>query len=82
MFFFFLFSVGFINCSWHVCAGYLTDDESPKRRGHSDLSDFRSVVQDCIDYDPKPVTKSTKPKKGSNNSNANDIDKFSGFRIR
>ncbi|KAG7567112.1 Zinc finger Mcm10/DnaG-type [Arabidopsis thaliana x Arabidopsis arenosa] len=61
--------------------GYLTDDESPKRRGHSDLSDFRSVVQDCIDYDPKPVAKNTKPK-GSNNSNANDIDKFSGLRIR
>ncbi|CAH8262941.1 unnamed protein product [Arabidopsis lyrata] len=60
---------------------YLTDDESPKRRGHSDLSDFRSVVQDCIDYDPKPVAKNTKPK-GSNNSNANDLDKFSGLRIR
>ncbi|EOA27249.1 hypothetical protein CARUB_v10023368mg [Capsella rubella] len=61
--------------------GYLTDDESPKRRGHSDLSDFKSVVQDCIDYDPKPLAKITKPK-GSNNSSANDIDKFSGLRIR
>ncbi|CAA0368123.1 putative minichromosome maintenance protein [Arabidopsis thaliana] len=61
--------------------GYLTDDESPKRRGHSDLSDFRSVVQDCIDYNPKPIAKNTKPK-GSNNSNTNDIEKFSGLRIR
>ncbi|XP_010428994.1 PREDICTED: protein MCM10 homolog [Camelina sativa] len=60
--------------------GYLTDDESPKRRGHSDLSDFKSVVQDCIDYHPKP--KNTKPKVSSNNSIANDIDKFSGLRIR
>nr|AAD29818.1 hypothetical protein [Arabidopsis thaliana]AAM15204.1 hypothetical protein [Arabidopsis thaliana] len=65
----------------NVCAGYLTDDESPKRRGHSDLSDFRSVVQDCIDYNPKPIAKNTKPK-GSNNSNTNDIEKFSGLRIR
>ncbi|KAL1208223.1 hypothetical protein V5N11_034939 [Cardamine amara subsp. amara] len=58
--------------------GYLTDDESPKRRAHSDLSDFKSVVQDCIDYNPKPVSRNTKPK----GSNVNDIEKFSGLRIR
>lgn len=57
---------------------YLTDEEeeSPKRRrGQADLSDFRSVVQDCIDYDPKPLPKTTnKPKC--------DIEKFSGLRLR
>ncbi|KAF3549627.1 hypothetical protein DY000_02002824 [Brassica cretica] len=53
---------------------YLTDEEeSPKRRrGQADLSDFRSVVQDCIDYNPKPLT--NKPKC--------DIEKFSGLRLR
>lgn len=56
---------------------YLTDEEeSPKRRrGQADLSDFRSVVQDCIDYNPKPLPKLTnKPKC--------DIEKFSGLRLR
>ncbi|KAJ0232426.1 Minichromosome maintenance 10 [Hirschfeldia incana] len=56
---------------------YLTDEEgSPKRRrGNADLSDFRSVVQDCIDYDPKPLPKTTnKPK--------DNIEKFSGLRLR
>ncbi|KFK37066.1 hypothetical protein AALP_AA4G208400 [Arabis alpina] len=62
-----------------AATGYLTDDESPKRRGPADLSDFRSVVQDCLDYDPKPVSRNTKPSKASN---LTDIDKFSGLRIR
>lgn len=61
---------------WNIdlCAVYLTDEEeSPKRRrGQADLSDFRSVVQDCIDYNPKPLT--NKPKC--------DIEKFSGLRLR
>lgn len=64
---------------WNIdlCAVYLTDEEeSPKRRrGQADLSDFRSVVQDCIDYNPKPLPKLTnKPKC--------DIEKFSGLRLR
>ncbi|XP_024014106.1 protein MCM10 homolog isoform X2 [Eutrema salsugineum] len=58
---------------------YLTDDESPRRRAHADLSDFRSVVQDCLDYDPKPLAKNTTKLKSSN---LNDIEKFSGLRIR
>lgn len=64
-----------------ICAVYLTDDESPKkRRGHSDLSDFRSVVQDCLDYLPKPLPKHTKLK--GSDLNLNDVEKFSGLRLR
>ncbi|CAH2061649.1 unnamed protein product [Thlaspi arvense] len=62
---------------------YLTDEESPKRRGHADLSDFRSVVQDCLDYVPKQLAAKTTKLKGSNSSNLNnDIEKFSGLRLR
>lgn len=80
IFFLFLYFVrlGSLIACLLIAAGYLTDDESPKRRAHSDLSEFRSVVQDCLDYDPKPVSRNTKPK----SSNLSDIDKFSGLRIR
>ncbi|CAA7028334.1 unnamed protein product [Microthlaspi erraticum] len=65
---------------------YLTDDESPKKRkGHSDLSDFRSVVQDCLDYDPKPKPKPKPLPKSTNlkgSTTLNDIEKFSGLRLR
>lgn len=70
-------SYSFTEKSRSSVAVYLTDEEeSPKRRrGQADLSDFRSVVQDCIDYDPKPLPKTTnKPKC--------DIEKFSGLRLR
>ncbi|KAH0850947.1 LOW QUALITY PROTEIN: hypothetical protein HID58_095099 [Brassica napus] len=51
---------------------YLTDEEESPNVVEADLSDFRSVVQDCIDYNPKPLT--NKPKC--------DIEKFSGLRLR
>ncbi|XP_010531537.1 PREDICTED: protein MCM10 homolog isoform X2 [Tarenaya hassleriana] len=61
--------------------GYLTDDESPKRRAPVDLSDFKSVVQDCLSLETKPANKTGKPK-GLKNCNLNDVEKFSGLRIR
>ncbi|CAN8314543.1 unnamed protein product [Cochlearia groenlandica] len=58
---------------------YLTDEESPKRRTHSDLSDFRSVVQDFLPFDPKPLSKPTLLKGSFPNHH---IEKFSGLRLR
>lgn len=51
------------------------------QRGQVDLSAFRNIVQDCLDYEPKPVDKITKPKL-SKKSNDPEVEKFSGLRIR
>ncbi|XVF00876.1 hypothetical protein REPUB_Repub04eG0039600 [Reevesia pubescens] len=60
--------------------GYLSDDGSSRQRGKPDLSVFKNVVEDCLDYEPKPVEKPTKSKPKS--SNDVEIEKFSGLRIR
>lgn len=62
-------------------SGYLSDDGSPRRKGQSDLSVFRDAVQDCLDYDPKPVPKAGKLK-GSKSSNDAEVEKYSGLLIR
>ncbi|GMY05448.1 protein MCM10 homolog [Fagus crenata] len=61
--------------------GYLSDDGLPKRTGQADMSVFRDAVQDCLDYEPEPAHKAGKLK-GSKTSNAADVEKFSGLRIR
>jgi minichromosome maintenance protein 10 len=40
-----------------------------------------NAVQDCLDYEPKPVQKPGRLK-GSKASNDAEVDKFSGLRIR
>ncbi|KAE8690679.1 Minichromosome maintenance 10 isoform 2 [Hibiscus syriacus] len=60
--------------------GYLSDDGSPRQRGKSDLSVFKNFVEDCLDYEPKPVERHAKSKPPS--SNDIQVDKFSGLRIR
>lgn len=45
------------------------------------MSAFRNIVQGCLDYEPKPVDKITKPKLSSK-SNDPEVEKFSGLRIR
>ncbi|EEF31558.1 conserved hypothetical protein [Ricinus communis] len=62
--------------------GFLSDDESPRRRGQADLSVFRDAVQDCLNHhDLKPVGKAEKLKQ-SRKSNEAHIEKYSGLRIR
>ncbi|KAL3621382.1 hypothetical protein CASFOL_036294 [Castilleja foliolosa] len=62
-------------------SGYLSDDGMPKQTRHVDMSVFRDVVQDCLDYDPKNVEKSKRPEQ-SKNSNGVEVEKFSGLRIK
>jgi minichromosome maintenance protein 10 len=62
-------------------SGYLSDEGSPRRAGQADMSVFRNAVQDCLDYEPKPVQKPGRLK-GSKASNDAEVDKFSGLRIR
>ncbi|KAJ0011211.1 hypothetical protein Pint_34297 [Pistacia integerrima] len=61
--------------------GYLSDDGSPRQRGQVDMSAFRNVVQDCLDYEPKPVEKTGKLNQSKNLNNP-EVEKFSGLRIR
>ncbi|KAK8694764.1 hypothetical protein V6N13_072309 [Hibiscus sabdariffa] len=58
----------------------LSDDGSPRHRGKSDLSDFKNSVEDCLDYEPKPVEKHAKLMPRS--SSAIQVENFSGLRIR
>uniref|UniRef100_A0A2C9W1U1 Uncharacterized protein n=3 Tax=Manihot esculenta TaxID=3983 RepID=A0A2C9W1U1_MANES len=60
--------------------GY-SSDESPRRRGHADLSMFKDAVKDCLDYEQKPAKKAEKLKQ-SRNSNEVNVEKYSGLRIR
>uniref|UniRef100_A0A6N2L4A8 Uncharacterized protein n=1 Tax=Salix viminalis TaxID=40686 RepID=A0A6N2L4A8_SALVM len=62
--------------------GYLSDDGSPRRKGQADLSVFRDAVQDCLDYEPKPVTKAAKKLNALQNSTEASVEKYSGLRIR
>ncbi|XP_044490364.1 protein MCM10 homolog isoform X2 [Mangifera indica] len=61
--------------------GYLSDDGSPRQRGQVDMSAFRNVVKDCLDYEPKPVDKTGKLNQSKNLNNP-EVEKFSGLRIR
>ncbi|CAK7329495.1 unnamed protein product [Dovyalis caffra] len=61
--------------------GYLSDDGSPRGKRQADLSVFRDAVQDCLDYEPKPVEKAGKKLNVSKNNEAN-VEKYSGLRIR
>ncbi|KAE8008753.1 hypothetical protein FH972_005236 [Carpinus fangiana] len=61
--------------------GYLSDDGSQRRAGEVDMSVFKNAVQDCLDYEPKPVQKAGKLKE-SKASNDAEVEKFSGLRIR
>ncbi|XP_022763056.1 protein MCM10 homolog [Durio zibethinus] len=60
--------------------GYLSDDGSPRQRRKTDLSVFKNVVEDCLDYEPKPVERPAKSKPKSSNDVL--VEKFSGLRIR
>ncbi|KAJ6897416.1 hypothetical protein NC651_023319 [Populus alba x Populus x berolinensis] len=62
--------------------GYLSDDGSPRRKGQADLSVFRDAVQDCLDYEPKPVVKAGKKLNVLKNSTEANVEKYSGLRIR
>ncbi|KAL6517436.1 hypothetical protein OROMI_033137 [Orobanche minor] len=62
-------------------SGYLSDDGMPKQTRHVDMSVFRDVVQDCLDYDSKSAVKSRRPEQGKS-SNDIEVDKFSGLRIK
>ncbi|XP_023512916.1 protein MCM10 homolog [Cucurbita pepo subsp. pepo] len=59
----------------------LSDDESPRRAGHADMSIFRNAVKDCLDYSHIPTEKSGKTNR-SKASNDVTIEKFSGLRVR
>lgn len=61
--------------------GYLSDDGRPKQMGPVDLSAFRDVVQDCLDYDPKDAKRAQNSQK-SKSSKEIEIEKFSGLRIQ
>ncbi|XWS55088.1 hypothetical protein CRYUN_Cryun10bG0145500 [Craigia yunnanensis] len=60
--------------------GYLSDDGSPRQRGKPDLSVFKNVVKDCLNYEHEPVERPSKSKPKS--SNDLQVEKFSGLRIR
>ncbi|WRX11528.1 Protein of unknown function DUF604 - like 2, partial [Theobroma cacao] len=64
---------------WPKFAGYLSDDGSPRQKGKTDLSVFKNVVEDYLDYEPKQVDKPVKSK--PNSSNDLQMEKFSGLRI-
>ncbi|KAM7270982.1 hypothetical protein ACFE04_030196 [Oxalis oulophora] len=63
--------------------GCLSDDESPRRNGPADLSAFKSVVEDCLQNEPKPVVPCKASKANKSKGTADDnIERFSGLRIR
>jgi minichromosome maintenance protein 10 len=43
---------------------------------------FRDAVQDCLDYEPKPVVKAGKKLNVLKNSTEANVEKYSGLRIR
>ncbi|XP_051136967.1 uncharacterized protein LOC127255477 [Andrographis paniculata] len=62
-------------------SGYSSDDGFPKQRANVDMSVFRDVVQDCLDYDPEDAKKSHKVNSRKSSSDI-EVDKFSGLRIQ
>lgn len=58
--------------------GYLSDEASPRQRVDADMSVFRNIVHDCLDYDTTQAKKNVKSK----NSKEVQVEKFSGLRIR
>ena len=67
--------------SCYPCAGYLSDDGSPRQRGQGDLSVFKDAVKDCLDKGPKLNEKAPKSNQ-SKNRNDDTLEKYSGLRIR
>lgn len=45
------------------------------------MSVFRDAVEDCLDYEPKPVQKTGKLNRPSASTDP-EVEKFSGLRIR
>ncbi|GAB2291953.1 hypothetical protein Dimus_026202 [Dionaea muscipula] len=65
--------------------GFYSDDDDerrPKRKADADMSVFKDVVQDCMDYDAKAAKIALKSSCRSKASNDADVEKFSGLRIR
>lgn len=63
--------------------GYLSDDGRPQRTGPVDLSAFRDVVGDCLDYDAKDAKRAqSSGKSKSKGSKDIEVEKFSGLRIQ
>lgn len=75
-----MFLNSFIFCNFNF-AGYLSNDELRSQRGPADMSVFREAVEDCLDYQPKPVQKTGKLNR-PNASTDPEVEKFSGLRIR
>ncbi|XP_041998906.1 protein MCM10 homolog isoform X1 [Salvia splendens] len=64
-------------------SGYLSDDGRPQRTGPMNLSAFRDVVGDCLDYDAKDAKRAqSSGKSKSNGSKDIEVEKFSGLRIQ
>ncbi|XP_042001719.1 protein MCM10 homolog [Salvia splendens] len=64
-------------------SGYLSDDGRQQRTGPVDLSAFRDVVGDCLDYDAKDAKRARSSGKSKSKSSKDiEVEKFSGLRIR
>ncbi|XP_057769252.1 uncharacterized protein LOC130989310 [Salvia miltiorrhiza] len=64
-------------------SGYLSDDGRPQQTGPVDLSAFRDVVEDCLDYDAKDARRAHNSEKSKSKSSKEiEVEKFSGLRIQ
>ncbi|KAL2937106.1 Protein MCM10-like protein [Bienertia sinuspersici] len=61
--------------------GYQSDDEERRPSGNVDMSAFKNVVEDCMDYDVEKARKALKSNRSKNPTEL-DVEKFSGLRIR
>lgn len=61
--------------------GYLSDDAVPRQTGPVDLSAFRDVVEDCLDYDSKKAKRSLNSEQGKSSKDI-EVEKFSKLRIQ
>lgn len=61
--------------------GYLSDDGVPRQTGPVDLSGFRDVVEDCLDYDSKRAKRSLNSEQGKGPKDV-EVEKFSKLRIQ
>lgn len=63
--------------------GYLSDDGRTNQTGPVDLSAFRDVVEDCLDYDAKDAKRAQNSEKSKSKSSKEiEVEKFSGLRIQ
>ncbi|KAL1554444.1 protein MCM10 isoform X2 [Salvia divinorum] len=64
-------------------SGYLSDDGRPPQTGPVNLSAFRDVVGDFLDYDAKDAKRAqSSGKSKSKGSKEIEVEKFSGLRIQ